>query len=300
MKVVVAGGTGLIGSRLIEVLRAAGHDAVVLSRGAASTDGGGRIVHWDAKTASSALAEELRGADAVVNLAGADIGARRWTEGRKQTIVASRVDSTTALVGAIGQLSEDVRPGVLVNSSGIGYAGDSGQEIVDEDVEPGSTFLASVCVEWEAAAGEVATHGVRAAMVRTPVVLARDARALRLMALPFRFFMGGRLGSGDQWFPWIHIDDLVAVILRVIADESLAGPVNAVAPDPRTQRQVAREIARVLHRPSAFPTPAWLLRTALGEQADLMLHGQRAVSNRLEDFAFSYPQLSEALEEALA
>jgi uncharacterized protein (TIGR01777 family) len=246
------------------------------------------------------LAEELRGADAVVNLAGADIGARRWTEGRKQTILTSRVDSTSALVGAIGQLPEDVRPGVLVNSSGIGYSGDSGQEVVDEDVEPGSTFLASVCVEWEAAAGDVATHGVRATMIRTPVVLARDARALRLMALPFRIFMGGRLGSGDQWFPWIHIDDLIAVVLRVIADESLAGPVNAVAPDLRTQRQMAREIARVLRRPSAFPTPDWLLRMALGEQADLMLHGQRAVSNRLDDFAFSYPQLPEALEEALA
>ena len=203
MKVVVAGGTGLIGSRLVGVLRAAGHDTVVLSRGAASTDEGARIVHWDAKTASSALAEKLRGADAVVNLAGADIGARRWTEGRKQTILASRVDSTSALVGAIGQLPEDARPRVLVNSSGIGYAGDSGQEVVGEDIEPGSTFLASVCVDWEAAAGEVSKHGVRATMIRTPVVLARDARALRLDGVTVSFFHGR---SPRKWRPVVSVD----------------------------------------------------------------------------------------------
>jgi uncharacterized protein len=187
-------------------------------------------------------------------------------------------------------------PRVFVSASGIDYFGDSGDAVVDESSPPGETFLARVSVAWEAAAAKAP---VRHVSVRTSLVIGPGAQALRLMALPFRFFAGGPVGGGRQWFPWIHLDDIVRLYRQAIEDESLSGPLDAAAPEQLRQREAAREIAAVLHRPSLVPAPAFALRLVLGEQADLLLHGQRAVSRKLNGFEFRYRGLRAALEDAL-
>ena len=302
--VVVAGGSGLVGRRLVEELQGRGYQAVVLSRSpgraAAALPRGARAVGWDGRDTGD-WTRELDGAAAVVNLAGASIGGGRWTRPRKERILRSRVDTTTALVEAMRGLDPARRPQVLVNASGIDYAGDMGDEPVPEDAGPGDSFLASVCVEWEAAARRAEQLGVRVALMRTSFVFGRGAPAVRLLALPVRLVIGGRLGSGRQWFPWVSLADAAGLYARAIEDGRLAGPVNVVAPEQHRQREVARELGRVLHRPSAFPTPAPLLRLALGEQADLLLHGQRAEPRKALDagFEFRYATLQSALEKAL-
>lgn len=296
MRIVLAGATGLIGRALVAALARAGHDVVVLTRSPTGTVEGAARVVWDGHSID---ADVLDGAHAVVNLSGATIAGRRWTTRRKRQILASRVESTSAIVDGIAGLPPERRPRVLVNASGIDYAGDSGDEIVDENARPGQTFLASVCVEWEAAALAAEAFGLRVVVMRTALVLARDAHAVRLMALPFRLFLGGRLGTGRQWFPWIHLADVVRLYVRALDDDALQGPVDAVAPEPVRQRDLARELGRVLHRPSLVPTPAWLVKLALGEQSSLVLGGQRAVSKKLDPEAFLYRRLADALTEAL-
>ncbi len=286
MKVVVAGGSGFIGSALVASLAADGHEPVVISRSAGA--GPARRVVWaDARG-------EVDGADAVVNLAGVSIGGPRWTARRKEAIRSSRVETTRALAEAIAAASSP--PRVFVTSSGIDYYGDRGEEPVDESSPPGDSFLAGVCVAWEAAG---AAAGVRHVAVRTAPVVGKGSKAFTLMALPFRLFVGGPLGNGRQWFPWVALDDLVGILRLAIDDESLAGPVNAVAPEQLRQREVAQAIGRVLHRPALLPTPAVALRLALGEQADLLLHGRKASSRVLEGFEFRHPWLEPALAEAL-
>ena len=287
MKIVVAGGSGLIGRALVRSLLVEGHDVAVVTR----RPGGRQLARscsWDD------VGAEVDGAAAVVNLAGATIGGRRWTSGRKQTIRASRVETTRTLAAAIEAAAEP--PHAFVTASGIGYYGDAGDAVVDEAAPPGSDFLAHVCVEWEAAAaGGPARH----VAVRTAFVIAPGATALRLMALPYRLFLGGPLGGARQWFPWIQLDDLVAVYRLAIGEDGPAGPVNAVAPQQLRQREVADEMGAVLHRPAVLPTPAALVRLAAGEQADLLLHGQRAVSSRLDGLDFRYRELRPALADAL-
>jgi uncharacterized protein len=300
-KFIVAGGSGLIGQALVRGLVADGAEVVVLTRRPErAVTPGARNVGWDGQAAEGSWAAELAGARGIVNLAGASIGARRWTRHRKEIIVSSRVASTQALAEAAGRLGPGSRPPVLVNASGIDYAGDSGDQLVTEDAAVGTSFLARVCFEWEAAAARAAEHGMRVVCIRTSFVIARRAPAFRLLALPFRLFLGGPLGTGSQWFPWIHIDDAVRLYRHVLDGERFSGPLNAVAPDLRRQLETARELGRVLHRPARIPTPAPLLRAALGEQADLLLHGQRARSIKLSDFAFRYSQLPAAFAAAAA
>lgn len=299
-KVIVAGGSGLIGTALVRALVADGAEVVVLSRRPEpAVSAGARTVRWDARRVEASWATELVGASGVVNLAGATIGGRRWTRRRKETILRSRVDSTVALVEAIGRLEPGARPPVLVNASGIDYAGVAGDEPITEDATAGNSFLAHVCVDWEAAAMDANQYGVRVVCMRTSLVIARDAIALRLLALPFRLFLGGPLGSGKQWLPWVHIEDVARLYRHALDDEHLSGPVNLVTPDLRRQREVAQELGRALRRPACAPTPAPLLRALFGEQADLLLHGQRARSIKLGGFAFRYPELPAALREAV-
>lgn len=288
MKIVVGGGSGFVGRALVRSLAADGHDVVVLSREAGKAGGGVRAAAWDDAPT------EVDGSGAVVNLAGTSIAGPRWTRNRKQAILSSRVDTTAALVAAME--AAESKPGVLVTASGIDYYGSSGDAVVDESSPPGDTFLSRVCVAWEAAG---ASAPARHVAVRTALVLDREARAVKLMALPFRFLAGGPLGGGQQWFPWLHLEDLVRVYRLAIDDPALAGPVNAAAPEQVRQADAAREIAAVLHRPAALPTPAFALRAALGEQADLLLDGQRAVSRKLDAFEFGYRTLRVALEDAL-
>lgn len=296
MKLILAGATGLIGRALVPALLGEKHDVTVLTRSASLAVEGASTVRWDGLWVDES---HVRDTDAIVNLSGATIGGRRWTDARKRQILRSRVDSTAALVDAVARLSPSKRPAVFVNASGIGYAGDTGDDVVTEDARPGADFLASVCGEWEAAALSAEALGLRVALLRTGVVLARGAPTLRLLALPFRLFAGGRVGSGRQWFPWIHLDDAVRIYAIVIADSALAGPVNLVAPEEVRQTDLARELGRVLRRPALLPTPAWAIRLALGEQSELVLGGQRAVSHKLDPSAFLYPRLAEALAEAL-
>jgi hypothetical protein len=279
VKVVIGGASGYVGKALAASLAGDGHEVVAVSR----KPGG---VTWDS------VGSAVDGAGAVVNLAGTSIGGPRWTAGRKQAIRSSRVDTNRQLAAAIEAAEQ--KPGVFVTASGIDYYGDSGEAVVDESSPAGDSFLARVCVEWE----DAAATPVRGVAVRTALVVGPGAQAIRLMALPFRLCAGGTVGGGRQWFPWIALDDLVRVY-RLAIDGGLEGPVNAVAPEQIRQRDAARDLGAVLHRPSVLPTPAFAVRAVLGEEGDLLLHGQHAVSRKLDDFEFRYRGFRAALETAL-
>lgn len=295
--VVVAGGTGLIGRALVDTLRAEARHVVVLSRSPRQAG----EVGWDARTVG-AWRESLAGASAVVNLAGSSIGAGRWTERRKAQIRSTRVASTNALVEALGSLAPESRPRTLVCASGIDFAGDRPDDAaITEDVAPGSSFLASVCVDWEAAARRAEEHGVRVVSARTSFVVAADSPAFSRLVMPFHFFAGGPLGSGRQRFPWVHVEDAVGMLRLAMDDTALSGPLNVVAPEVPRQRELARTIGRVLRRPALLPAPAFALRALLGEMADLLLHGQNAEPAKAlaAGYAFRFPEPRAALAEAL-
>jgi uncharacterized protein (TIGR01777 family) len=304
VKVVVAGGTGYIGSALLRALHQAGHETVVLTRRPPQAVSGlpssARAVRWDATTSSARLVAALEGAGAVVNLAGANIGTWPWTSGRRAEILESRVRATQVLVGSLREM-EAPRP-ALINASGIDYYGDRGEETVDEESSPGTSFLASVCTRWEETARGAEGLGCRVVLMRTGLVLSRDSPTLRLLALPFRLFAGGPAGNGRQWISWVHLDDVVGLYLLAIEDATLTGPMNVVAPDPRRNAELAAELGRVLGRPSWLSVPAPALRLILGEQADLLLHGRRAEPRvaLAHGYAFRWPSLPDALRVSLS
>ena len=304
MKVLIAGGSGFIGRHLSARLLSDGHEVVVLTRRQQTGPSSGvRFATWDGRTSDGAWVGELDGADAIVNLAGASIGGRRWTARRKAELLNSRLVPTTAIVQALERRPADRRPSVLVNASGIDYYPDRRDDgAITEDGPVGTAFLARLCQQWEAAAVKAEALGVRVVRIRTAMAFGRGAPAFFLVTLPFRLFVGGPLGDGGQWFTWIHIDDLVGLYQLAIENARLSGPINAVAPDVRRQRELAREMGRVLHRPSVMPAPAPLLRLALGEQADLLLHGRRAIPAKAQaaGYTFAFGGLHEALEDVLA
>jgi hypothetical protein len=271
-------------------------------KGAERLPAGVRAVEWDARDAGGAWAQELRDAGAVVNLAGASIGRPRWTAARKRVLTESRLRSTDALVQAMGALPAERRPPILVSASGIDYYGDHpGDELLDESAPPGASFLARLCVQWEEAAQKAESLGVRVVRVRTAFCVGRGAVALRMLVLPFQLFAGGPLGTGRQWFSWIHLDDLVNLYTLAIERPDLNGPVNAVAPNVPREGEVAKEIGGALHRPSWAPAPSFMLRLVLGEMADLLLHGRKAVPAKAQaaGYQFRYPEIGPALQEAL-
>ncbi len=303
MKVLISGGSGFIGRHLVESLASDGHDVVVLSRQLVMKDPpkGVRYVSWDARSANGDWVGELAGAQSVVNLAGASIGSWPWTRQRMAELLSSRLSATAALVEALGRTPADRRPAVLVSASGIDYYGDRGDEAIMEDSDPGDSFLARLSQQWEAEAQKAELLGVRVARIRTAMVFGREALAFRLLTLPFRFFIGGPLGNGRQWFTWIHIDDIVGIYRLALEDSRVSGPVNAVAPDIRRERDIAKEIGRVLHRPAVFPAPAFALRLVLGKEAQLLLHGRHAQPAKALAYGYRFRLggLHEALEEAL-
>lgn len=305
MRIVVAGGSGFIGRHVILALVADGHLVTVLTRATPvqrATPGGLlSYMHWNPSQPDSALVDVLSGTDAVVNLAGANIGSRRWTTRRKADLVGSRLRATETLVQAIERVDPSRRPRTLVNASGIDFYGHRREEALTEASSPGDTFLARLCQHWEHAAAAAQALGVRVVVMRTAVVLAPDALTLQLMAAPFRLFVGGPLGNGQQWFPWVHLDDVVGLYQWVLETEAISGSVNVVAPDVRPQGQVAHALGRVLRRPSALRTPAAVLRLVMGEQADLLLHGRQAIPAvaNAHGYTFRAPVLETALRRCL-
>jgi uncharacterized protein len=297
MKIAIAGGTGFLGRPLAEALAADGHDVLILSRGAARDPGRGmRAVTWTPDGTAGAWAREIDGAGAVVNLAGESIGAGRWTIAQKERIVDSRLRATRSLALAIGQAAQP--PAVLVSGSAVGYYGPRGDERVTEEAPAGRDFLAGVCVQWEAEAARAASARTRVVLLRTGLALERDGGALPQMLPPFKFGVGGPVGSGRQYWPWIHRDDWISLVRSVIATPSVAGAVNGTAPNPVTNADFARALGRALRRPAFMPAPAFALRMLLGEMAEgLLLSGQRAVPARAlqAGFTFRYTTLDEAL-----
>jgi len=298
MKITITGATGFIGSSLTKNLLDSGHSIHILGRrrpaGLPESVG---FSEWKS-TNEEPPPESLAGADAVIHLAGEPV-AQRWTPEVKKRIRDSRVDGTRQLVNALSTQSR--RPAVLVSGSAIGFYGSRGDEVLTEDTDAGDDFLARVTNAWENAAELAEALGIRVVRLRTGLVLGNGGGALAKMLPPFRFGLGGRLGSGKQWMSWIHIDDLIRLILFSIENAAVRGAVNGTAPNPVTNAQFTKELAAVLHRPAVLPVPQFILRRALGEMANAVLASQRAIPKVAQSagFEFQYPQLRAALERLL-
>jgi uncharacterized protein (TIGR01777 family) len=299
VRITITGATGLIGTRLVEALRARGDEVTVLSRSPERARGalGVDAVAWD-PAAGPAPAEALAGRDAVVHLAGEPV-AQRWSDRSKAAIRESRETGTRNLVAGIA--AAEPRPRVLVSSSAVGLYGKHGDERLDESAAPGADFLAGVCVAWEREARAAEDLGLRVVLVRTGVVLDADGGALKTMLPPFRAGVGGPVAGGDQYMPWIHVDDVVGIYLAALDGEDWRGPVNATAPEPVTNREFSKALGRALKRPAVAPVPAFALRLLYGEMAEIVTEGQRAVpaAALARGYVFAHPDLDEALASAL-
>lgn len=301
MRVVLPGGSGLIGRAVAADLAAAGHEPVVLTRDPAKlTDlpPGTRAEKWDGKTAAgwSALLDRE---SAIVHLAGEGIADKRWSEERKRQLLDSRVRSSAAVLAGIEAAA--VRPKVLLQASGIGYYGDTGEAEVGEDHPPGDDFLGRLAVAWEDATKPAEALGLRRAVLRTGIVLAREGGAFPKLLLPFRLGAGGPLGSGRQWFPWIHMADEVGAIRFLIEHDEAQGPFNLCAPHPERNADFGHALGKALGRPSFLKTPAFALKIALGELAEALLAGQKAFPRHLLalGYTFRFPDLESALADLL-
>lgn len=300
MRYLIAGGSGLIGRHLTSSLAADGHEVVVLSRrpeALRALPAGARAQTWDGRTAAGW--GELASGAVLVNLAGENIAGGRWTRARKRRLRDSRLFSSEAMVAAAKAV--EPRPLVLLQGSAVGFYGDCEDGTIDETAPAGRGFLGELCVEWEEASSPVEALGVRRAMLRTGLVLARDGGALPKMLPAFRFGLGGPLGSGRQGFPWIHIADEVAAIRFLAEHAEAAGPFNLTAPEPVSNRDFARALGRALRRQAVLPAPSFALRLVFGEMADALLDGQFAVPRRLRElgFRFRFAEIGLALQDLL-
>jgi hypothetical protein len=301
MRVAITGSTGLIGSALTRSLLGDGHGVLRLTRGrtqgAAASDGS-ESARWD-PAGGTVESAALEGVDAVVHLAGAGVGDKRWTPAYKEEIRRSRVAGTRTLAQALARL--DRPPKVLVAGSAVGYYGETGDEVVTEGHPAGGDFLARVCVEWEAAAEPAAEAGIRVAHPRTGLVVSAEGGAWGRLFPLFRYGIGGRLGSGDQYWPFISLADQIAALRFVVEREDVAGPLNFTGPEPVTNRQVTRAMGRALHRPTLAAVPTPVLRIAVGEFATGITGSCRAVPKALLDagFTFRHPSIESALDSVL-
>jgi uncharacterized protein (TIGR01777 family) len=287
MNIVIAGGTGFLGRPLTTSLVASGHQVTVLSR-ATTTAAGARTVAWTPDgSAGGSWPAAIDGADAVINLAGESIAGKRWTADQKSRILASRVDATRSLVAAVEHATRP--PAVFISGSAVGFYGPREDQLVTEDTPAGSDFLADVCVRWEHEARRLEGTATRVACVRTGLVLERDGGALPQMLPPFWFGAGGPVGSGRQYWPWIHREDWIGLMQFVLTTSTAAGAVNATAPNPVANRDFAKALGRALHRPAFMPAPGFALKLLMGEMAEgLLLSGQRAVPAKAERLGYTF------------
>ena len=296
MEILIAGATGLVGRELCRELLSSGHNITVLTRNpqkAKVTLKDANVLDWN--TLDDNPMESL---DCVINLAGESIGTGRWTAKKKRLIFNSRINSTKVIVTAIKK--GIIKPKLLVNASAIGYYGPQGNEKIEEQYPAGDDFLATVCKAWEYEAYKAEELGVKVAAIRTGVVLSKDAEALKKMMLPFKFYVGGPVGPGQQWLSWIHISDLVRIFMYVI-EKGITGPVNATGPEPIKMGDFSKVLGKVMKRPSWFPVPTPVLRLALGEQADLLVNSQRVLPKAIKDagYGFLFPTAEAALADII-
>jgi uncharacterized protein (TIGR01777 family) len=296
VRVLVSGASGFIGRALVSALISAGHKPVALVR---RTPREGEV-QWNPGT--SLDPQKLAGSDAIIHLAGKNV-AGRWTKKFKQEVLESRVQGTRTLAEAAAESYRRIgQPSTLISASGINYFGNRGDELLTEDSSAGQGFLAEVAQQWEAATAPASEAGVRAVNLRIGVVLAQDGGALKPMLLPFRLGLGGRIGSGNQFWSWIAFEDVIGIALFALQDQSLSGPVNTVGPNPVRNTEFVRALGRELHRPAIFPLPAWLVRTLLGEMGDeFLLTSIRADPTKLKTagYVFAHSELDDALHAAL-
>ncbi|MCG5528294.1 MULTISPECIES: TIGR01777 family oxidoreductase [Halorhodospira] len=296
MRILITGGSGFVGKPLCARLHERGHELLVVSRNPERA----RAALPARTDIRPNVADFLDSQpEAIINLAGESIAEGRWTEAKKQRLLDSRLNTTQAVVNLCGQL--DTPPKTLISASAMGYYGDQGDREVTEETPPNPEFVHELCARWEEAARQAESHGVRVALMRIGLVLDRDGGTLAKLLTPFRLGLGGPLGSGKQYMPWIHRTDLVRIILFLLDQEALAGPFNASAPEPVTNAEFTRTLARHLHRPAFLPAPAPALRLAFGEMSRILLTGARMRPQRLQEagFTFEYPTLDEALSEIL-
>lgn len=299
--VIIAGGRGFLGRKITAQLVHSGYNVCVLTRSPAPAEEPAEMrvskVHWDLDPAH-AWAERLNGASALINLAGEDLGRGWWTSAKKERLVASRIQSTRALVQAL--LRAKQRPEVFVNASAIGYYGNRGDETLDESASAGDDFLGRLCMQWEQEAA-AAAPGVRVVLARVGIVLAIDGGALPRMLPAFRLFAGGPVASGRQWMSWIHWADVAGSFQYLLENKQITGPVNITAPEPVRNREFSRALGKALRRPAVFPVPAMLLKLLFGEKSQLVLYGQKVLPRKLLDagYKFKYAAIDDALQAVL-
>lgn len=300
MKILLAGATGFIGKPLTNELLKAGHDLILLSRNPSKVISRPSLtlLPWDGETAGS-WTKSADGVDAVINLAGEGIADKRWSAARKKALMESRTKSAQAIVNFIRNAKK--RPSILVNASAVGFYGNVPEGTVTENSPRGTGFLAETCDLWEKAAQEAEMLGVRTVLIRIGIVLEKGGGALSKMVFPFQIGAGGPLGSGKQWFPWVHRDDIIGAILFALNTSALSGPVNLVSPNPVTMNDFCKALGKVLHRPSWAPVPGFVLKIMLGEMADMLLGGQQAVPQKLTaaGYSFKYTDAETALRASL-
>ena len=292
MTIVLAGGSGFLGRKLARRLASEGHKTITLTR---RPSGAADEIAWQPDGSAGELPRHLDGVDAIVNLAGENVFALRWTAAKKAAITSSRILSTRTLARAIAACAQP--PRVFISQSAVGYYGPHGDEPVTESTSPGSDFLARVCVEWEGEARLAESASTRVAITRTGLPLDGDGGALGKMLMPFKLGLGATIGPGDQFMPWINIDDWTAMMSWLIKTDPAAGIFNATAPEPVTNRTFTRTLGRVLHRPAVLFAPAFVLHAAMGEMASMLVHGQRVIPAHAQElgFRFNHPTLEPAL-----
>lgn len=300
MKVLVAGGTGMLGTPLVKELAEKGHQVLVLTRSATRSPSKENVLFlpWESLYSEN-VSKKFSNVDAVINLAGENLGSRLWTSTRKKALINSRVETAKKLVKAI----EDHRisPKVFIQASAIGYYEKNSEVPITESDRPGNDFMSEICVRWEQASQSAEGMGIRRVVIRTGVVLSLDEGAFKRLLMPIKLFIGGPLGSGTQQISWIHLQDELAAIQFLLGAEKCQGIYNLTSPNPLSNREIGMMLARQFHRPFWLPTPGFLLKLVLGEMSSVVLDSQKVLPRRLQEagFSFKYPEFHSALESLL-